>query len=32
MKADLIPPEFMDKYSLHDKVYKGFIWIRIVAE
>jgi hypothetical protein len=21
MKADLFPPEFMDKYKLHDKVY-----------
>jgi hypothetical protein len=30
MKADLFPSEFMDKYQLHDKVYKGYIWIRIV--
>jgi hypothetical protein len=30
MKADLFPEKFMDKYKLHDKVYKGYIWIRIV--
>jgi hypothetical protein len=30
MKADLFPPKFMDKYKLHDKIYKGFIWIQIV--
>lgn len=30
MKADLFPPEFIDKYKLHGKVYKGYIWIRIV--
>jgi hypothetical protein len=30
MKADLFPDEFMEKYKLHDKVYKGYIWIRIV--
>jgi hypothetical protein len=30
MKADLFPQEFMDEYKLHNKVYKGFIWIKIV--
>jgi hypothetical protein len=29
IKAALIPTEFMDSYHLHDKVYKGFIWMEI---
>lgn len=30
MKADLFPKEFIEAYNLQDKIYKGFIWIRIV--
>ena len=30
IKVDLIPTEFLSKYNLQHKVYKGFIWIRIV--
>eukprot|EP00804_Cyclotella_cryptica_P019007 CCRYP_006480-RA/>CCRYP_006480-RA protein AED:0.25 eAED:0.14 QI:0/0/0/1/1/1/2/0/936 len=29
IKAALIPTEFMAAYNLHDKVYKGFIWMEI---
>lgn len=29
MPAKLIPVEFMDKYQLHDKVYKGYIYMEI---
>ena len=28
--ARLIPPEFMDTYSLHDKVYKYYVYMEIV--
>jgi hypothetical protein len=30
MKADLFPEEFMQAYNLHEKVYKGFIWMKII--
>jgi hypothetical protein len=30
MRADLFPEEFMQAYNLHEKVYKGFIWMKII--